>query len=293
MGTLFILLASLCFAFSSYFGKLVTNTTNMTGVVTSFSRFFVGVVIMGIYIIYTKKSFKAPKIEPIAKRAIFNAFGIILYSAAYGYTTVTNVNMLHMTYPIFVFLFAPYFTKEIIDKKKYIYLIIIMIGSYIVANPQFGNINIGDIMALSSATVASLSILSLSEAAKYNKSYIIIFYVMLIGAIINTPFAFKDLLGFEMAGILPVFMSAILGFLGQMFITWGYMHVDASTGALVASSRIVIGALVGAMLLGESITIRILIGMTLITGSLIALSGYFNKEKLATILKRLPVKENE
>lgn len=278
MGVFLVLLSAISFSFSSYFGKIVTNTTNMNGVVTSFGRFFLGLIIMVIYILYRKKSFRAPDVKSIAERAIYNSFAIVLYSAAYGYTTVTNVNMLHMTYPIFVFLFAPYFTKETVDKRKYIYLFIIMLGSYIVANPSFGNINVGDLMALGSATIASLSILSLTKASRKNESYIIIFYVMLIGTIVNIPFAFKDLLGFEMAGLFPAFMASLLGVIGQVLITLGYKYVDSSTGALVSSSRTVIGGIIGALFLGEVISLRILIGMVLITGSLIGLSGYFTKE---------------
>ena len=277
MGVIFILLSSLCFAFATYFGKIVTNTTNMSGIVTSFGRFFLGLIMMVIYILYTKKSFKAPELKSIIERGVYNSMAVILYSAAYGYTTVTKVNMLHMTHPIFVLLFAPYFTKEIVEKKKYIYLVVIMIGSYIVVNPKFGSINSGDLLALTSAVMASLSILSLTKASRRNESYIIIFYVMLIGTIINIPFVLKDLLLFEMAGIFPVLMSTVLGVMGQVIVTWAYRIVDSATGALVSSSRTVMGVLIGALFLGEIITIRILIGMILITGSLIALSGYFNK----------------
>ncbi len=40
-----------------------------------------------------------------------------MFSAAYKYTTITNINMLHMTYPVFVILLAPpYFTKEKIKR---------------------------------------------------------------------------------------------------------------------------------------------------------------------------------
>ena len=157
MGAILILLSAVSFAFSTYFGKIVTNTTDMSGIITSFARFFLGAIVMFIYILFTKKSFKAEEIKPIVYRSGFNSFAIMFYSIAYGYTTITNINMLNMTYPIFVVLFAPYVTKEVIDRKKYLYLIFIMTGSYIVANPSFGNINIGDLLALASAVMAAFS----------------------------------------------------------------------------------------------------------------------------------------
>lgn len=278
MGIIIILVSGIFFTFSSYFGKVVTNTTNMSGVITSFSRFLVGFILMFIYMVYTKKSFKAPNIKPIALRAVFNSMSIILFSMAYNYTTITNINMLHMTFPLFVILLAPYFTKETIKKSTYFYLTVIMVGTYIVANPRFGDLNLGDFLALSSAVIAAFSIMYLTEARKENEGYLIVFYVMLFGTLVNIPMAFKDLFSFEISGIIPVIASATLGFLGQVFLTWGYKYVDSATGALVATSRIIMGAIIGYIFLNEPLNIRIIIGIVLITLSLIGISGYFEKK---------------
>lgn len=277
MGIIIILISGIFFTFSSYFGKLVTNTTNMSGVITSFSRFFVGFILMFIYMVYTKKSFKAPNIKPIALRAIFNSSSIILFSMAYNYTTITNINMLHMTFPLFVILLAPYFTKETIKKSTYLYLTVIMTGTYIVANPRFGHLNLGDFLALSSAIIAAFSIMYLTEARKENEGYLIVFYVMFFGTLVNIPIAFRDLFSFEISGIIPVIASATLGFLGQVFLTWGYKYVDSATGALVATSRIIMGAIIGYVFLGEPLNLRIIVGIILITLSLVGISGYFDK----------------
>lgn len=233
---------------------------------------------MFIYMIYTKKSFKAPDIKPIVFRAVLNSISIILFSMAFNYTTITNINMLHMTFPLFVILLTPYFTKETIKKSTYLYLIVIMLGTYIVANPRFGSINIGDLLALLSAIIAAFSIMYLTKSRKENEGYIIVFYVMFFGTLVNIPTAFKDLSNFDINGLFPVLASATLGFLGQVFLTWGYKYVDSATGALVATSRIIMGALIGYALLGEPLNGRIIIGIILIILSLVGISGYFNKK---------------
>lgn len=282
MGVILVLISSVFFVISTYFGKLVTNTTEMSAVVTSFSRFLLGAIIMFIYILATKKTFKANNIKPVIFRAIFNSLAIIQSSWALKYTTITNNNMLHMTYPVFVIILAPFITKEKNKKSNYIYLLLIMLGTYIVSNPSFSTINIGDMASLFSAVIAAISILSLKEAAKSNESYLIIFYVMLIGTFINIPFAYKDLLNFDISGIIPVFLAALCGFLGQVFLTWGYLYLDSATGSLTSSSRVIIAAIIGAIFLLEPVNLRIVSGILLISGSLIALSGFFNKEKSIT-----------
>lgn len=276
MGILLVLISALLFVLGSYFGKIVTTTTHMTAIVTSFSRFLFGTIVMFLYIIYKKKPFKVNDIKTIATRSVLNSLALIMFSWSLKYTTITNTNMLHMTYPLFVILFAPFITKEENNKTTYFYLASIMIGSYIVSNPSFGSINKGDMIAFLSAIVAGTSVLYLTKARRNDEGYIIIFYVMLIGTFINLPFAFKDLYSFDINGIMPVLLAAIFGFLGQVFLTWGYKYVSSATGALVSTSRIIIAAIIGTIFLSEPLNPRIIIGIVIISISLIGISGYFN-----------------
>jgi drug/metabolite transporter (DMT)-like permease len=107
--------------------------------------------------------------------------------------------------------------------------------------------------------------------------YSIVFYVMFIGTLINIPFALRDIINFDTNGLLFVIIAGSLGFLGQVFLTWGYKYVDAATGALISTSRIVISAILGVILLGEPLNTKIIVGILLIGGSLAGLSGYFDK----------------
>lgn len=282
LGVLLILISSLCFVLSIYFGKIVTTTTSMTAVVTSFSRLLIGAIIMAIYMVATKKTFKSKDFKPVASRAFLNSFSIILSSWAIKYTTITNANMLHMTYPVFVILLAPFITKEKNNKSNYIYLFIIMLGSYIVSNPSFSNINVGDAASIGSAIFSALSIFALTMARKNNEGYLIVFYVMFIGIFINFPFAYRDLSTFDSNGIVPVLLSAFSGFFGQVFLTWGYKYVDSATGSLLSTSRIFMATGIGVLFLSEPINTRIIIGMILISLTLIGLSGYFDKYKNKT-----------
>lgn len=285
MGVFLILMSALSYVLSSYFGKIVTTITGMTALVTSFSRFALGLIIMFIYIIYKKKSFRPNNVKNIAIRAVLNGTALIMFSGALQYTTITNTNMLHMNYPVFVILFAPLITKEENKKMTYIYLMIIMVGSYIVTNPSLGNFNKGDLMAFISAILVGISILYLTMAIRDDQAYIIVFYVMLVGTIINLPFSFNDLQSFDSNGLLAVGLSAILGFAGQIFLTLGHKYVSSSTGALVSTSRIIMAALIGCIFLSEPINLRIIIGIAIITLSLAGISGYFDN-KFKAIIER-------
>lgn len=275
-----MLLSAFCFSFSSYFAKVVTSSTSMESVTTSFSRFVLGTIIMASYIIITRKTFKANNIKTVIIRATLNCTAIILFSWSLKYTTITNANMLNMLYPIFVILLAPFVIKEKAKKSDYLYMLSIMVGTYIIANPNFLNINIGDVISLISALIAGISILALKEAIQYDEGYLIVFYVMLLGSLINLPFAYKDIVSFEISGTIPVILSATLGFLAQLFQTLGYKTIDSATGSMISTSRIIISAILGYFLLNEPLNSRIIAGIIIITVSLLGVSGYFNKNKM-------------
>lgn len=284
MGLTLILISSLFFVISSYFGKVVTNTTEMTAIVTSFSRFALGTIFMLTYILLTKKSFKPVKMRLIIARSIFNCIALILFSWALQYTTITNVNMLHMTYPVFVILLIPFITKERNKNSTFVYMAVIMLGTYLVSSPSFASINIGDVIALSSAVVAAAAVIFLKEASRFNEGYLIVFYVMLIGTFFNLPFAYRDLVTFDMQGLVPVLLSALLGFLGQIFLTWGYKYVDSATGSMLSTSRIALAAVIGYVFLSEPLNLRIIIGILLISASLVGISGFFDRKRRKHVL---------
>lgn len=279
MDNILMLISALCFAFSSYFGKVVSTRSNMSSTITSFSRFLIGAILIGAYLLCNKKSFKVINYKPVLLRALLNCSSIIMFSWALNYTTITNTNMLNMLYPVFVILLAPLISKEKIKKSTYIYLILVVIGSYAITNPRFNNINLGDLGALTSGITTALSVFALKKAIQSNNGTLVVFYVMMVGTVIVIPLVYKDLVNFDINGLAPVILSALFGLFGQLTQTWGYKTLDSATGSLISTSRIILSTLIGYFLLSEPLNIRIIIGVVLISISLIGVSGYIEKIK--------------
>ncbi|MDY0235696.1 MAG: DMT family transporter [Gudongella sp.] len=276
MGVFYILTSSVFFVLSAYFGKLVANTTEMNAIITSFTRYSLGSVVMIIYMLTTKKSFIPNRLAPITKRAIFNSGALILSTLALNYTTLTNANILHLTYPVFVVVLAPFITKEKSRKSVYFYLIMILIGSYIISAPDLTHINFGDVLAFVSAIFAGISILYLTEARKTESGSLIVLYLMVIGTIINGPMILKDLGLIDMDSIGIVLLAAAFGFFGQVLTTEGYRYVSSAKGAMLSTSRIIFATFLGYFLLSEPLNFRIILGIVITTIALVGVSGYFN-----------------
>ncbi|CDZ75407.1 putative secreted protein [Peptoniphilus sp. ING2-D1G] len=280
-GIILILLSAVSFAASSSFGKLVTQNSELTGAMSSFARFTIGAILMFIYMKAKGMSLKPNRFKHIFLRSVFNGMSILFFSMGFQYTTITNANMLQMTYPIFVLILAPLVYKEKIKKSSYVYLTIIMLGCYLIAYPKFDNINIGDAFAFLSSLAGAVSVLSLKEARKTDGTCTIIFYVMLIAMFVNLPFAIPDLpkvVGTSLIVKINILLAGIAGFLGQIFITEGYKYVDNATGALVSASRIFIAAIMGVIIFSDPLNFRIIVGGILIFGALAGTSGYFHKK---------------
>ncbi len=184
-GILCLLIAEFCFALSTVFGKFVTTGSDITGVELTFFRFLIGTVAVSAVMITTRISFRPVRTRYVVLRAILNTFAVLAFFTGIQYTTVTNANMLNLTYPVFVFCIAPFLNREKNHPANYLYLCIALIGVYLIINPDFRSINPGDISALLSGVIAGFGISILRESRKYDSSEVILFYLMMIGCLIS------------------------------------------------------------------------------------------------------------
>jgi drug/metabolite transporter (DMT)-like permease len=271
-GIVLLLLAELCFASATVFAKFVTNSSEISPIEITFFRFFFGVFIAYVSIRKNNMSLIPNNKKFVISRAILNTIAVILFFLSVKYSTVTNANMLNMTYPIFLFIFLPLFGYEKIKTNRIIYLFISILGVYMVIQPNFSHLLFGDLLGLFSGIVGGLSVMSLRKAREFDSTTIIIFYIMSLGTIIN---------GTLMIGVfqLPTFQnsvyiifSAILGLGGQIFITSGYKYIEANLGSIISTSRIIFAAVLGISVFHDRVNVELILGGILILFSIIKLT---------------------
>ncbi len=286
-GILYLLLSALFFALATVLVKLVTSTSSIPSIELSFIRFALGFIAILTVTLRGRKSFKPKRGKYVYYRAFFNTVAVILFFMGVQYSTVGKANLLNMTYPIFVFLLAPFFNRESASWRYFFYLVMTIAGVFLIVSPTnspagFQWANKGDIFALLSGITAGFAITSLREARKDNESYIILLYLMGFGTavsgIMTIPF-WETPRGMLIAHCLGV---GILSFLGQVFITMGFRYIDATPGSLVSSSRIVFAIVMGMIFFSEPLTERMVRGTLLIVFSLMGIAGIYGR-----ILKKL------
>jgi drug/metabolite transporter (DMT)-like permease len=256
---------------------LLTSSSSISAIEVTFSRFFLGLIVVSAIIYKSNMSLVPNKLSLLIWRGVLNTIAVILFFLASQYTSITNTHMLNMTYPFFIFLFAPlFFRQERIAVILYLFLVTGMMGIWLVINPNFGEINRGDIFGLLSAIVAAFAVITLTMARKNDSTMIILFYLMSIGTVLNGLVMIPVFIMPEGRQWLLIIASGLVGVLGQIFITYGYKYISARAGSLISTSRILYAVILGALVFSEEITLRIAAGGLLIMLSIIAVS-FFNK----------------
>jgi drug/metabolite transporter (DMT)-like permease len=271
-GVIFLLLAEFCFAAATVFAKFLTKSSGIPAIEITFFRFLIGFFISLYYIRTRKFSLKPNRWSLVIWRAVLSTTALILFFYSVQYTSITNANMLNMTYPVFIFMLAPLFWKQKIKAFSVLYLLLTMAGIYMVIRPDFSSINPGDIWGLLSGIVAAFAIITLSMARENESTIIIVFYLMAIGFLCNGLMMIPVFTMPEGMQYFHLFVSGGFGVLGQTFLTMGYKTIHAKTGSMISSSRIIFAALLGFFIFAEPLTPSIILGGLMIIVAIIGVS---------------------
>jgi drug/metabolite transporter (DMT)-like permease len=278
-GVLMLLSAEFCFAAATVFAKFVTNASEIPAIEITFFRFAIGVIVAYFALKHIGGTFVPVKKKFIIWRSVLNTLAVILFFTSVKYTTVTNANMLNMTYPIFIFLFIPFFGNEKIKPVQLIYLAISTFGIYLVIQPNFGHLIFGDIIGLLSGIVGGASVLSLRKARETDSTFLILFYLMAIGTLLNGLILIPVFKLPDFRLLILILLSAIMGVLGQIFVTYGYKYIEASKGGIISSSRILFAVVMGITIFGERFNLKLALGAILILWAIISLT--LQEQKMA------------
>lgn len=278
-GSSIILASTLLFAAATATSKYTAVHYNLSAAYVTMARFVLGLLLVLPSILRTPGALRPKEPFWVALRAATNVAAVFLFFFGIQYTTVSKANLLNMTYPVFVFVVAPFLIRERSPKTLVFFLALTLVGVWNVVRPDdltgLSDFARGDALAFASAIVAGVAISALREARKYDSSRTIIFYMMAGGTLANA--AVLLFVPTASTAALPLAIAAgALGAAGQFALTLGFRYVSAAAGALLSTARIPIAWIFGVVLFHDPLTLRSMLGTVLIVASLIgvALHGY-------------------
>jgi drug/metabolite transporter (DMT)-like permease len=284
-GSAAFIVGAFLFAFSTVLIKLISQPPyDLHPLMAAFARFAIGFAATGLWALGRRIDLRPRNIGLVIWRGVLNTVAVSLFYCAVQFTTVTNTNLLNLSYPAWIFLASPLVNREGSPWYYGLFLLLTLVGAFLIVVPAATHgdwtsffsqgFNLGDLMALASGIVAAFGISVLREARKHDGTVTVVFWLFGIGSLATlvpallvwkTPsdaFAWACLLG-----------AGSCGYVGQLFITSGYKWVSATQGSLLSSSGILISAALGVVFFADPLTWPVAAGGLCILVSLVGVSG--------------------
>ncbi|WP_240195083.1 DMT family transporter [Desulfobulbus rhabdoformis] len=217
----------------------------------TFSRFVLGFAVVSLSMVLSGKSPRCNHLGFILIRMLTNTIAVFCFYKAVEVGSVAEANILNMTYPLFVALLSWFLLKRQRDIFSLAIVALATIGIWLILSPDVSTLHLNDFWGLLSGFFAGFAILSLNLSRQYDEAQTILWYMFGLGTLLMLPMVYGQLHLPSPLELLFLFACSMAGVGGQYLLTYGFRFVTAVEGAVVSSSRILIAALLGPLLVSD------------------------------------------
>lgn len=244
-------------AFFFYLATLIIRWSSAYVTIESayfvFARFLLGFVVVTTTMLLQQQRLKPRNYHYLIGRTIANTVAVFCFYQAVAVGSVAQANILNMTYPLFVAIFSWFFLRGQRDLLSFVIAGVAFIGIWMVLAPTEIALGSGSLWGLASGITAAGAIIYLNLSRQHHDSQTILFYMFGLGTMLI-------LILFHGAIFLPdstelafLFACSVAGVLGQYLLTYGFLFVTAVEGSILSSSRILMAALLGPLLVADPV----------------------------------------
>ncbi|RMF13529.1 MAG: DMT family transporter [Candidatus Dadabacteria bacterium] len=272
-GLALVVGSAIAFALATVVVKVLSRFDTPAPTIAA-GRFWIGAVGLSIWFLLRTGRLPWPRRpELVLGRAATNLVAVLLFYAAIARATITNANILNLTYPIFIALLAPLLLRERTSRRQLVAVAVGVAGVWTLIAPDFGGAgSVGDLIALACGFVSAFAVILLRAARQHDDADTIVWFVMVAGAAVLTPqLRWLGIAAPHQVGLWV--LAGILGVAGQLLITTGYRHVSALDGSIASTSRMLFAVLFGAWLLDEPLGVHIFFGAGAVALSIWLIQG--------------------
>ncbi|MEG1940780.1 MAG: DMT family transporter [Eubacterium sp.] len=288
-GIILAVIGATSYGFQPVFTKLLINI-GVTSNTLLVYRFIYILMIMGIYLIVTKRIVKPTKrqiIDLILYGAIGYGGAIYLLAEAYLYMPMGQATMIHFTYPLFVTLYMVIFYKEKMTWVKAMALGMTCMSILLLMEFNFALNSFGVMIALLSgmafgAYMVSVSQSSIKEFDACNLMFYLSIVIILVFGIQGVITGDLVLFNLPAAAYGSMFSIALLSIIGIGFMTISIRLIGPTYAAMISIFEPVVTLICGIIFFNEIVTIYSGLGSFLMIAVilLIAFESYLRKIKL-------------
>ena len=215
------------------------------------ARFLFGFVLVSATFLMEKRAPRCHNLHALFGRAFTNAVAVLCFYKAVEVSTVASANILNMTYPVFVAILSWFTLRSQRDIPAIGIVLLSTLGIWLILKPGLAISGHNEIWGLLSGFFAGFSMIYLTMCRRQHDSSTILFYVFAFGIVMMLPLMARSLFVPTATELFFLVSCSLAGVVGQYLLTYGFLYVTAVEGSVISSSRILVAALLGPLLVSD------------------------------------------
>ena len=251
LGGLGVLGSALCFYLATAIIHWGQHTVQIDTALYTFARFMFGFIVVSVSLLVSGRRPRCNHVPYVLGRMLTNTIAVYCFYKAVEVGSVAEANILNMTYPLFVALFSWFMLPGQRNIFALWVVAIASVGIWLILAPGMTGLHLTDFWGLLSGFFAGFAIIYLNLSRRHDDAQVILWYMFGLGGLLMFPMVYGLLRLPTSLELLLLISCSVAGVAGQYLLTYGFLYVTAVEGAVVSSSRILIAALLGPLLVAD------------------------------------------
>jgi len=254
-ATIFGLGAALSFSVMAFFVKLAAPHTNNNMII--FFRFSVSFFYIAIILIFktlmrdTKFPIKTKHFKLHLVRALTSMAAMLLFYYSLMHINLIDANLLVMTSPLFVPIFAVLLFHEKTNWKSILAIIIAFVGIACVIKPGHELFNPVSLIALSAGIIVAIVILIMRVLSVYDHPHTCMFYYFPLAFLISGIISIFHWQTPDLHTVMLLLLAGVCGTSYQEFLIRASQHAQARVVSTLMYTSVIFSGLLGWQIWGE------------------------------------------
>lgn len=264
-GVSAVLASCLFFAAMAAFVRMLP--AGFDGLFISLGRFAIGAIIAASSIAARREGFAVRDPKDVVLRGVYGSAAMILLFVSIRLSGAGRGTLFNSTNPLFSILIGGLLFGERLGKGSVAGAIACFAGIAVIFWDSSSPSLLGDAIGLASGFLAGFSF-QYTKRARVNNGSDIIYLSVCGSGILATFWTAPQALALDLRSGSLIAASAIMGYLGQIALTWGVKYMKASEAGILSFLKIPITLAFG-LFLGEGLSWRFAVGTAIVIAGLV------------------------
>lgn len=251
LGWLSVFGSAFCFYLATATIRWADGVVEIDASYFVFGRFLLGFIVVSLTMLAGGHRLKPRNYHFLIGRTISNTIAVFCFFKAVEVVSLAEANILNMTYPLFVALFSWFMVKDQRDSIAIGIVGVAFCGVWLILSPGDMSKDMNSLWGLCSGFCAAWAMIYLNMSRRYHDSQTILFFMFGLGSVIIYLFFRSEIFWPNLIEFKYLLWCSVAGVLGQYLLTYGFLFVTAVEGSIISSSRILMAAVLGPLLVAD------------------------------------------